>query len=340
MKSTILCTLPLEKPLQDEIRRHARPYNFRYVAARTSQDVDRALNSSVEILLTGAPPTRVEHAPGLQWVQLNSAGINHVMQSPIYLRDDLSLTTSRGAYDVAAAEFAFGLMVSLTRDFKLAFELQQTRKWCPNSERLSHFPNQELRGRRVGILGYGGIGQEIARLACAFGMKPSALLRRNKKRGEVRYRLPELRRSRPPTLEKVFEFPAGVGPILEQSDFVIITLPLTPETAGLIDQSALSRMRRTAYLINISRGPLVKEEALLHALRNNRIAGAALDVFQQEPLPANSPFYQLENVIVTPHVSGVFTGMVDRVVALFLENLQRYRKHQTLFNLVDRRRGY
>jgi phosphoglycerate dehydrogenase-like enzyme len=271
---------------------------------------------------------------------MNSAGINHIMQSPIYMREDLFLTTSRGAYDVAGAEFTLGLMLNLAKNSKLAFEAQQKKDWCPNSERLKVYPNQELRGRTVGIIGYGGIGQEIARLCCAFGMRVSALLRGNKKRGEVRYRIPDLRRLRPPVLEKRFQFPRGLGALLEQSDFVVITLPLTPETKGLIDGAALKGMHKNAYLINVSRGPLVKEDALIELLQREAIAGAALDVFQQEPLPMESPFYSLKNVIVTPHISGVFSEMVDRVVALFLENLQRYRNGKTLFNLVDRHRGY
>jgi len=340
MKRTILCTLPLEKPLQQQLSRQARPYQVKFVPAGKGQDVDAALDESVEILLTGAAPTRLEHAPALRWVQMNSAGVNHVMESPIYLRRDLSLTTSRGVYDVAGAEFTLGLMLSLTKRFKLALESQQTRKWCPNSERLNVYPNQESRGRSVGIIGYGGIGQEIARLCNAFGMKTSALMRRNKKPGEARYRLPELRKLRPPVLEKIFEFPRGLGPLLEQSDFVIITLPLTPETAGLIDKSALARMHKGSYFINVSRGPLVKEEALIDVLRQGGIAGAALDVFEQEPLPDNSPFWNLNNVLVTPHISGVFTGMLDRVADLFLENLERYRNGKTLFNLVNRDRGY
>ena len=145
---------------------------------------------------------------------------------------------------------------------------------------------------------------------------------------------------RPPVLEKSFEFPRGLGPLLEQSDFVVITLPLTPETKGLIDGAALKRMHKNAYLINVSRGALIQEDALIELLQQEAIGGAALDVFQQEPLPIESPFYGLENVIVTPHISGVFRDMVDRVVALFLENLQRYRSGKTLFNLVDRHRGY
>jgi phosphoglycerate dehydrogenase-like enzyme len=340
MKTTILCTLPFEKTVQQKIRREVAPDQVRFVSVRTGEDVDQALDPSVEILLTGLAPTRLEQAPALKWVQLNSAGINHVMQSPIYLRTDLALSTARGAYDVAAAEFAVGLMISLTRNFKLASELQREGKWCPNNERLNMFPNQELRGCTVGILGYGGIGQEIARLCNAFGMRTSALLRRNKKSSEARYRLPELRRLRPPSLEKVFDFPRGLNPLLKQSDFVVLTLPLTPETASMIDKAALAQMNKKAYLINISRGALVKEEALIEALQKRRIAGAALDVFAQEPLPRQSPFYSLNNVFLTPHVSGVFTGMLDRVADLFVENLQRYRNGKILFNLVDRRRGY
>jgi phosphoglycerate dehydrogenase-like enzyme len=129
-------------------------------------------------------------------------------------------------------------------------------------------------------------------------------------------------------------------PLLKRSDFVVITLPLTPETSGLIDKSALAQMQRNAYLINISRGALVNEEDLVETLRRRQIAGAALDVFAQEPLPDGSPFYSMENVVVTPHVSGVFTGMLERVADLFIENLKRYQNGKKLFNLVDRHRGY
>src|SRR5436309_3312430 len=125
MKRTILCTLPFGEGVQEQIRRQVVPYQVRFVPIRSSEDVDRALDSSVDSLLTGVAPTRLEQAPALKWVQLNSAGINHVMLSPIYLRNDVALTTGRGAYDVAAAEFGVGLMISLTRHFKLASELQR-----------------------------------------------------------------------------------------------------------------------------------------------------------------------------------------------------------------------
>jgi len=141
-------------------------------------------------------------------------------------------------------------------------------------------------------------------------------------------------------LEKEFEFPHGLGGLLKQSDFVVLTLPLTPETAGIIDKSALAHMQKCAWFINISRGALVKEDALLETLEKRRIAGAALDVFTQEPPPDNSPFYSLDNVVVTPHVSRVFTGMLPRVADLFVENLKRYQNGKTLFNLVNRSRGY
>ena len=340
MKRTILCTLPLPKPLLEQIRRQAHPYLLRHLVSRCGADVDRGLDESVEILFTNCAPTQLEQSPHLAWVQLNSAGINHVMQSPIYSQEDLVLTTARGAYDVASAEFALGLMLSLSRNFPVALDLQRAKKWCPNNDRLKLFANHELRGKTVGILGYGGIGQEIARMCCALGMRPSALVRRIKKPVELRYRLPQLRSLPRPDLEKVFTAPGGLSPLLEQSDFVVITLPLTLETEGLIDEAALAHMKKAAYLINISRGPIVKENALIRALRKRSIAGAAVDVFKQEPLPSDSAWYRLENVIITPHISGAFDGMFERATALFLENLKRYRAGKELFNVVDRQRGY
>ena len=140
--------------------------------------------------------------------------------------------------------------------------------------------------------------------------------------------------------DHIFTAPGGLSPLLEQSDFVVITLPLTLETEGLIDEAALAHMKKAAYLINISRGPIVKENALIRALRKRSIAGAAVDVFKQEPLPSDSAWYRLENVIITPHISGAFDGMFERATALFLENLKRYRAGEELFNVADRKRGY
>jgi phosphoglycerate dehydrogenase-like enzyme len=302
--------------------------------------VDLGLDETVEILFTNYAPSQVEQAPHLRWLQLASAGINHVMQSPIYERKDIRLTTGRGVYDVAGAEFTLGLMLSLIRNLPAAVDLQRRKEWCDNNDRLKLFLACELRGKTVGIVGYGGIGQEVARLSSAFGMRPSALIRKNKSARELRYRVPELRRLRRPPLENIFNFPNGLRPLLRRSDFLVITAPLTWETEGLIDDSALACMKPTAYLINVARGPIVKQDALIAALREKRIAGAALDVFPQEPLPPNSPLYALDNIIVTPHISGAFEDMFERASALFVENFERYRAGKTLFNLVNRRRGY
>ncbi len=340
MKRTILCTLPLSELCLAQIRRQVRPYHLRHVVCRSAEDVDRALDESVEILFTNSAPGKIEKSPNLTWVQLNSAGINHVMQSPIYLQHDIALTTARGAYDVASAEFALGLILSLSRNFPRACDMQRAKQWCPNSDRLKHFANRELRGRTVGIVGYGGIGQEIARMCSALGMRPSALVRRRKKPKELRYRIPELRNLPRPELENAFTFPTGLSPLLKQGDFVVITLPLTSETNGLIDEAALAHMQKSAYLINISRGQIVREKALIRALRHGKIAGAALDVFEQEPLPLDSALYRVDNLIITPHISGAFEGMFERATELFLENFKRYRGGKELFNIVDRQRGY
>ncbi len=337
---TILCSLPVGTSLAKRIRQAVSPYRLRHCVARSPEEVDEALDGSVEILFTNQAPATLASAPNLRWVHLLSAGINHVIDSPIFSKPNIVLTTSRGVYDVAVAEFALGLMLSLARLLPKAWAFQQEKRWCDNADRLTVFSAAELRGRTAGIIGYGAIGQEVARLCHALGMKIAALVRPQQRAGELRYAAPELRRLRKPAPGKFYPSPRGLGKLLEQSDFVVITLPLTAETRNLIGGAALARMKRTAYLINVSRGGIVNERALIRALRKQQIAGAALDVFAQEPLPSTSPLYEVPNLIITPHLSGGFNQVLERAVDLFLENFRRYTRNQPLFNCVNRVRGY
>jgi phosphoglycerate dehydrogenase-like enzyme len=219
-------------------------------------------------------------------------------------------------------------------------EWQRRGGWPADEQRWSLFVPSEVRGATLGIIGYGSIGRELARVAkSAFSMTVLACKRDPSRRTDDGYCLPG-------TGDPDGAFPdEWLGPeqldsLLGRSDVVVLCAPLTPDTRGLIDAKALARMKPSAYFINVGRGASVDEAALAGALREQRIAGAAVDVFTQEPPPAGHPLYGVDNVIVSPHVSGFLPSYDDKCSVLFAENLRRFLAGAPLLNLVDRSRGY
>jgi phosphoglycerate dehydrogenase-like enzyme len=205
--------------------------------------------------------------------------------------------------------------------------------------RWNKFVPQELHGATIGIIGYGSIGRQVARLAHAFGMRVLATKRDPRHIVDTGYQLDD-------TGDPIGELPDRVYPaaatlsMLPECDYVVVCAPLTPETHHLIDEEALKAMRSTAYLVNISRGKIVDESALVEALEKNEIAGAGLDVFEVEPLSANSPLWKLDNVILSPHIAGFTPDYDRRAIDVFTRNLRRYLEGRPLLNLVDRDAGY
>lgn len=340
MPAKIIVTLPVNKILLDGAREQFHPFEVCHQICRSAADVERLLGAKAEILFTNIVPSNIACCPDLKWVQLISAGIDHIHDTPVYQAPNIVLTTGRGLFSIAMAEYALGVMLCLARNLPKAMRFQQERRWTPNSERYHQFSGLELRGKQVGIIGYGSVGQQIARLCLAFGMSIKAVRRAQPDSEEARYVLPELRNLAQPAIDPVTILPDGLETLLATSDFVIVAAPLTVDTRGLIDTAAFQRMRETSYLINVSRGAIVDEAALCTALQTCQIAGAVLDVFSEEPLPSTSPLYACPNLIITPHISGIFSGMFDRGFAVFLENFERYRTGQPLYNTVSRLRGY
>jgi phosphoglycerate dehydrogenase-like enzyme len=212
-----------------------------------------------------------------------------------------------------------GVILAFSRRLHVAVRSQIARKW----DRRGTI-GEEVAGQVVGVLGLGTIGRALAVRAAAFDMRvigtkrtPAAI----------------------PHVEKVLA-PEGTDQVLREADYLVIALPLTPATEGLIDSRALSLMKPTAVLINVGRGRVVKEDALIDALRRGVIAGAGLDVFEREPVPGDSPLYEMENVIMTPHIAGASRTYFDRVIPFFCENLRRYLDGRQLLNVVDPARGY
>lgn len=256
-------------------------------------------------------------APMLRWQHSPSAGVNHIL-TPTFLDRDIILTNSAGVYAIPIAEFVLAFILNHAKQLSSLRSLQAQRQW--NWE----VQVQELTGAKLLIIGAGSIGQAIGIRASAFGM-----------------RVWGSRRSPQPL--PGFERVVGADEwrsLLPEADYVVIATPLTPDTKGMIDAAVLRSMQASAYLINIARGAIVDEAALLMALKEGWIAGAGLDTFSTEPLPADSPFWSLPNVLVTPHCSASSPQTIPRIVDLFLDNLARYRQGQPLKNVVDKQAGY
>ena len=254
--------------------------------------------------------------PNLRWVHTISAGVDHVL-FPELASSDTVLTNASGVFNVPIAETVLTYMLAVVKRLPEFLEQQRAHRW-------HKLGLQELRGRTVGILGLGDIGTEVARLCRAFGMHVVGMRRHPRPSEHADEVLP----------------PDRLHDLLGRSDFVVITLPLTSETRGLIGRAELAAMKPDGWLINIARGAIVDEEALIEALRERRIGGACLDVFAEEPLPEDSPLWDLPNVIITPHNSWSSPHIQEREIELFLENLRRYVSGEPLLNVVDKQAGY
>jgi len=303
-------------------------------------DPDAADYAKTHVLYAGSPPRDLSRAPALRWVQLHMAGVNALADHPLYTETALPLTTTSGVHAATIAEYAVTMLLALAHRVPRMVEWQGRGGWPPDEQRWPLFVPAEVRGATLGIVGYGSIGRELARIAkSAFGMTVLASKRDPRRRVDDGYCLPG-------TGDPEGRLPdewlghAQLDSLLARSDVVVLCAPLTPETRGLIGDAALRRMKPSAYFINVGRGASVDEAALTRALRERWIAGGAIDVFAQEPPPAGHPFYGLDNVILSPHVSGFLPSYDEKCSVLFAENLRRYLAGEPLLNLVDRARGY
>jgi phosphoglycerate dehydrogenase-like enzyme len=306
----------------------------------TCEDAQTADYSRTDILYAGMPPRDLARAPGLKWVQLHLAGVNALYDHPIYRDTAIPLTTTSGVHAATIAEYAITVLLALAHRVPRMVEWQARGAWPPDEERWPLFVPTEVRGATLGIIGYGSIGRELARIAkAAFGMAVLACKRDPSRRTDSGYFLPGTGDPEGALPDEWFP-PERVAELLARSDAVMMCAPLTPQTHRMIGAGELHVMKRSAFLINVGRGATVDEDALARALGEQRIAGAAIDVFEQEPPPAGHPLYALSNVILSPHVSGFIPSYDEKCSELFADNLRRYLEGGPLLNLVDRARGY
>ncbi|MEO6349031.1 MAG: D-2-hydroxyacid dehydrogenase [Candidatus Limnocylindrales bacterium] len=324
--SPILSARYREKDLE---RIAAAAPGSRLVSVSLEGHVDSDIED-VEVLLRGPLPMNVfdrilARTPRLIWVHSATAGVERVL-TPTARERGLAITNARGVFSDPIAEYVLMMMLAISRRLPLLLELQRERTWQP-------LEGREMADVTVGIVGLGSIGRRVAELALTMGSRVIATRRHGSIDGGD---------DEDDELMALIDImPADALPqLMAESDFVVLALPLTPETTDLFNADMLAHAKPGSWLVNIARGALVDDRALIRAVRDGRLGGAVLDAFREEPLPADSELYTTPNVIVTPHTSWSSGRVLDRSIELFCDNLVRFRRGEPLLNLVDPSAGY
>lgn len=301
---------------------------LRQVAARYDSelfhvtDAEAALRYApgCEVILGAFPPAVCAAAPKLRWIQSFSTGMDKFLFPEIVERDEVMISNVAGLYASQGAEHAWALLLALSRGITQSWDNQKAKKWGGGS-------NVELSGTTLGLVGLGGFGMEMAKRAQGYNMTILAI-------DAMRTEKPELvAELKPATRENLHD-------LLRRSDVVMMACPLTKETYHLISSEELTQMKPSAYLINVTRGGIIDEPALVAALQAGQIAGAGLDVTEKEPLSADNPLWEAPNLILTPHRAGASQHRPRMVFEFFAQNLERYLKGERPLNVVDKRKGY
>jgi phosphoglycerate dehydrogenase-like enzyme len=268
-------------------------------------------------------PEQFAPAKKLRWIHSPAAAV-HQLMFPELVASEVIVTNAREIHGPVVAEHAMALMFALAKRLPSAMRYQQQKIWAQKNIWEERPTAREIAGATVCVIGFGSIGREFAQRAQAFGMQVIAVREHPERGGDANevVGIDELDR------------------VLPRSDYVLLAAPLTKRTERLMNAARLARMKPDAYLINVSRGPLIDDDALIAALREKRIAGAALDVFAEEPLPAASPYWAMANVLITPHTAAVTEKLWDRHYEMISDNFARFIAGKPLLYVVDKRRGY
>ena len=294
----------------------------RIAIIRNQEEWDRRkkeLGSGVEVVFGLRPATWFNEMPNLKWAQQTGAGANWLLDAPEVVDSDMILTNASGVHAIPIAEHILALMFTLSRMIHMNVRSQVNRKW----ERRGRV--RELDGAAMGLIGVGSIGEKTAEKAKGLNMQVMGV-RRNAGR-------------KSPFVDHMYG-PENLHEMLPRADWVVITAAQTSETMGMIGEVEFKIMKETAHIINIARGSIIREAFLIKALQEGSIAGAGLDVFEEEPLPEDSPLWDMKNVVITPHYAGATPRYMDRLIGIFTENLERYQSGDRLLNVVDKKIGY
>jgi phosphoglycerate dehydrogenase-like enzyme len=293
-----------------------------HVHVNSSSALDAAPKTAEVILHWGGPRDLLRStflaSPEVRWVHSRAAGLDNVL-FPELVESPSALTNGRGVFSQSLGEFALAAILYFAKDFRRMIRNQMAGRWEP-------FDVEEIAGQTVGIVGYGDIGRAVASRVHAMGMHVLALKRHVPASGDQ--------------LIERFYAPNQLMDLLAQCDYVVVAAPLTPETRHMISDAAFAAMKPSAVIINIGRGPVIDQQAMVRALESRQIRGAGLDVFEQEPIPPAHPLYQLENVLLSPHCADHTKDWLNRAMSFFLEEYERFSNGQPLKNMVEKRLGY
>lgn len=289
------------------------------VWAESDKEVSSKHLAEAEVIMGKPTHDQLQDAQKLRWLHLPSAGADGFTDQSLYHNKDIIVTTSSGVYGMPIAEHVFALILSFGRSLPAHFRNQNAKHWH------SEAPKRDFFGSTLGIVGLGDIGHEVAKRGHAFGAKVLAV-----KRNPTNI---------PGYIERLYG-EEGIDEVVAHSDYLVLALPHTTRTENMLNRKRIAMMKSSSYLVNIGRGALVDQEALIEALQEKRIAGAGLDVTSPEPLPQESPLWKLDNVILTSHSSGRSLSNRRRTQQIFCANLKRYQNKQSLKNAIDFLAGY
>lgn len=332
----ILITLPFPEELLERLQALSSRIKISVHPVWDPEELPAEVIGDIEVLYTSRVIPDLEDVPNLRWIQLHTAGVHRVADHPA-LRSEVQVTTLSGVSAPGMAEFALMAILSLGRRVLLMMEDKGAKRWA--EDRVERFMPIELRGSTVGIIGYGSVGREVARVCHSFGANIVATKRDLKSLEDDDYSLEGLGDPKSELVERLYP-PQAIASMASLCDYLVISVPLTSETRGLVGEKVFAMMKPRSFLIDLSSGGVVDHGALIEALNEGRIAGAALDVYPVEPLPEGSPLWEMPTVLLSPHVAGSSLHYYELAIDCFVENMKRYLSEQPLLNLYKADRGY
>jgi phosphoglycerate dehydrogenase-like enzyme len=332
----ILITEPFSAEIIKELQSVSSRLDLHHHPVRSLEEISPPVLMCTEVLYTLRLLPSPDQAPNLKWVQFHLAGLDRFADHPLLLKG-VRFTSLSGAAAPQMAEYTLLLLLALGHRLMDLQQAQARHEWP--REKWRRFAPRELRDSTVGVVGYGSVGREVARLCRAYGARVLAVKRDVTSAEDGGYSIDGTGDPEGRIPARIYP-PQGLGRMLGECDFVVISAPLTGETRGTFGAEMIAKMKDGACLVDISRGGILREDALRQGLQEGKLAGAALDVFAEEPLPADSPLWDTPNLILSPHIAGDSPDYDRRAAGLFAENLRRFMEDRPLVNLFDPRKGY